>query len=42
MHHGKTQVWNRGVDILTSAARRLKPEAVVCGDASLPRWQQGV
>ena len=49
VHYGKTQVWNRGgvpppgMDILTRAARRLKPEAVVWrGDTSLPRCQQGV
>ena len=49
VYHGKTQVWNRGrvpppvMDILTSAARRLKPEAVVWrGDTSLPRCQQEV
>ena len=49
VHHGKTQVWNRGgvpppgMDILTRAARRLKLEAVVSrGDTSLPRYQQGL
>ena len=35
MHHGKTQVWNRGgvvpdgIEELTAAARLVKPEAVV-------------
>ena len=49
LHHGKTQVWNRagvpprGIDILTRAARRVNPEAIVWrGDTALPRGQQGV
>ena len=49
VHHGKTQVWNRGgflpngVEELTRAARMLKPGAVVWkGDPSLPASQQGL
>ena len=44
LHHGKTAgVPPRGIDILTRAARRVNPEAIVWrGDASLPRGQQGV
>ena len=49
IHHGKTQVWNRGgatppaVAELTRLARLVKPEAVVWrGDTQLPAAQQGV
>ena len=49
IHHGKTQVWNRGgatppgVEELTRLARLVKPEAVVWrGDTQLPAAQQGV
>ena len=49
VHHGKTQVWNRGgvqpsgIEEMTRAARALKPEAVVWrGDPLLPVTQQGV
>ena len=49
LHHGKTQAWNRagvqprGIDILTRAARSMRPDAVVWrGDASLPAGQQGL
>ena len=49
MHHGKTQVWNRGgvvpdgIEELTAAARLVKPEAVVWrGDTELPLSEQGV
>ena len=47
LHHGKTQVWNRGDARgyweLTQAARRVKPDAVVWkGDSELPHAQQGL
>ena len=49
VHHGKTQVWNRGGvmpegnEELTRAARRVKPDAVVWkGDRELPHAQQGL
>ena len=49
VHHGKTQVWNRGgvepsgIEEMTRAARALKPEVVVWrGDPLLPATQQGV
>ena len=49
LHHGKTQVWNRGgvvpsgIEELTRMARRVKPEAVVWrGDPELPLSQQGM
>ena len=49
LHHGKTQVWNRGgtepsgMEVLTQAARAVKPGAVVWhGDPLLPPVQQGL
>ena len=49
VHHGKTQVWNRGgiepsgVEEMARAARVVKPDAVVWrGDPLLPTSQQGV
>ena len=49
VHHGKTQVWNRGgvepsgMEEITRAARVVKPDAVVWrGDPLLPFSQQGV
>ena len=49
LHHGKTQVWNRGgvvpsgTEELTRMARHVKPEAVVWrGDLELPLSQQGM
>ena len=49
VHFGKTQVWNRGgiepegMEDLTRAARRVKPDAVVWkGDPHLPSSQQGL
>ena len=49
LHHGKTQVRNRGgtepsgMEVLTQAARAVKPGAVVWrGDPSLPPVQQGL
>ena len=49
LHHGKTQVWNRGgiepsgVEALTRAARAVKPDAVVWrGNPMLPATQQGL
>ena len=49
LHHGKTQVWNRGgvepngMPELTRAARSVKPDAVVWrGDLGLPLSQQGL
>ena len=49
LHHGKTQVWNRGVlepagiGALTRAARAVKPDAVVWrGDLLLPVQKQGL
>ena len=41
LHHGKTQVWNRGG--LEPAARAVKPDAVVWrGDPLLPVHKQGL
>ena len=49
IHQGKTQIWNRGVHepvgaaILTAAARREKPEAVVWrANPFLPPFEQGL
>ena len=49
MHHGKTQVWNRGsvipqgVETLTRVAQLTRPGAVVWkGDDGLPLSQQGI
>ena len=49
LHHGKTQVWNRGgvepngMPELTRAARSVKPDAVVWrGDPGLPLSQEGL
>ena len=49
IHQGKTQIWNRGghepvgAAILTAAARREKPKAVVWrGDPFLPPFEQGL
>ena len=49
VHHGKTQVWNRGgvepsgMEEISRAARIVKPDAVVWqGDPLLPTSQQGV
>ena len=49
IHHGKTQVWNRGgiapegIEELTRLAKLVKPEAVVWrGDANLSHNQHGV
>ena len=49
VHHGKTQVWNRGgvepsgMEEIARAARVVKPDAVVWrGDPLLPTSQQGV
>ena len=49
LHHGKTQVWNRGglepagIGALTRAPRAVKPDAVVWrGDPLLPVHKQGL
>ena len=49
LHHGKTQVWNRGgvtpvgVEFLTRAAQAIRPEAFVCrGDSTLAEAEQEV
>ena len=49
LHHGKTQVWNRGgiepsgVEALTRATQAVKPDAMVWrGNPMLPATQQGV
>ena len=49
VHHGKTQLWNRGGveprrwELLAANAVRSDPDAVVWrGDPSLPADQQGV
>ena len=49
VHHGKTQVWNRGgivpqdIDIITAAARVQVPDAVVWrGAQELPAARQGL
>ena len=49
VHHGKTQVWNRGgiepsgVEAMTRVAQAVKPDAVVWrGNPMLPATQQGL
>ena len=47
VHPGKTQVWNRsgvlpsGIEVLTRAARVVKPDAVVWKDPNLPPINKG-